>query len=243
LRLVVGPLDLSEGELWDLVALPYCNAGDGDGFKLSAATTESGLATPSWETGELPLSRYSGQARFDPYGRDRTAYSAVHGWAWRGDAGWTGGAGRNEPWLRIDFYIRSPRIPADWTEAAYFRAGNLVVAQAWQPSGHVEIGETHGYMAGSTRVRTAGKALRVTPQRQPKQGNFKLQFMTEVESATKSSELARVAGDGWPVFFVLDPDNDTTGHETTFFGPIEASDMAKRNYDVWDRVIKIQEML
>lgn len=182
---------------WNAVWGGYWNLGDADGVRLRAAATEAGLTDGSATVDEsfLPVPGPVAQGH-------RNDREWLHWLLWLGDADV-----RTEPWIRVDFTVTNPRLPAGYAGPDFLSGGRLMAGKAYRPPFHYRLGSSHD--PASERVEEVeafdGEVVR---RRRGKKKSVTLtaswipydQVMDQVD------ELGRVRGGDGDVLVVLDPE-------------------------------------
>lgn len=226
------PEDLAEVACeWNTVQPLYTNSGPDATWKVTAAMTEGGLATPTYDSGWIPARPVTGMDRpGEPEWR--------HALLWLGDD-----VVRTEPWVKIFWNDEAPLRPDNVAED-FVQWGRLFVSLGWRPPYHRDRGaELMPADERPRRVMSQGGASRIGRSARPKRYRFTVGHMETEEALTAAYELDRVAGASGDVTVVEDPEATSHLHKRYIYGTLDPGGLRHEDFDTWSRAYNLTEML
>jgi hypothetical protein len=230
---VTFELDLEAGEEWGLVAPLYTNLGPNCTWRVQAAATEAGLASPTFQTNPV-----AGQNSADLASR---SHEWVHAWVWTGSSEWLAQGKRSEKWVRIQITTVDPKLPIGYTGNPYVQWGNVLIADPWQPPYHVDRGSRQRRDEQARKSRTLAGGERVAPRRRPRKASYTIGFLTRAESLAFVDEIDRRVGSSVPVLTIFDPLDLANAYREAIYGTLSVSDRTHVDTDIYTKAVEIAE--
>jgi hypothetical protein len=234
LEVTVG-LDLEDGESWDFLAPLYANFGPSCTWWATAASSEAGLASPSFETDPVP-----GQLSA---ALDHRSHEWVHSFCWGESDAWQGQGARTEGWIRFHVNTVDPKMPRGYDGPAFLQWGNIWVSKAWQPPYHVDKGSKQRRDENPLRAKMLSGSTRVGPRRRPRKAGYSVGFLTRDEGLQFVDELDRRVGESGHVVTIFDPYDLEHFHREMIYGTIDSTDRIHVDTDVYRKPVTVNEAL
>jgi hypothetical protein len=214
-------LDAGSALPFTLVALLYSNLTLAATWRIRSADTQGNLtAAPDYDSGSVTA----------------VAVGADTTWPRRHAVLWLDAAAETNRWVRIDLTDAS-------NPDGFFRAGRLIVANAWQPSHNMQLPRSFGYLDASPRRKTLGQQTIVRRLARQRVDDLELGYLTEAEVLADAFELDRLRGSSEDVLLITNPDEATYLHQKLCYGLLTTELIRQASFRDYRYRVRVEELL